>query len=322
LNVEIQEDVVSDESWNDHLLHFLGTVYQTKEYAKFTESARNWESRYLKFVNSNGQIVGQLMLNVYSKFENRKIGSILKKLTPYDKHVYRWLYGPVVFDPNSNHDICNALKKYLVSKKCTVSGSEHPLSNGNLSSLGEPFTYKSWGTFLIDLSQGKEILWSKLDKHSAKKNIERSQERGVDITEMKKSDLIGYHKMLHDTKLKAGGYQHLSRLEKLWEILHPIGLTGFMAYENEQPVGGIMVSSFNGYINEWGVARSERDTVAKLYSQDLLKWKIIEWGIENKYRYYDLSGVNPDPKDQKEIGIYKYKKKWGGELIKYGMVTL
>ena len=83
-----------------------------------------------------------------------------------------------------------------------------------------------------------------------------------------------------------------------------------------------MVSFFNNYINEWGVARTPQDSDNRLYSQELLKWKIMEWGIENKFRYYDLTGVNPEPKDEKEAGIFKFKQKWGGELMLYNLVTL
>jgi len=78
-----------------------------------------------------------------------------------------------------------------------------------------------------------------------------------------------------------------------------------------------MFSHFNKYIIEGGVTRSEKDTKMKLYSQDLIKWKIIEWGINNKMRYYDLAGFNPNPESKKEYGIFRYKKKWGGKRYDY-----
>lgn len=319
ITIEFSEN--PDKKWNDRLLKSeLGNIYQTHQYGKFTEQARNWETNFLKFINSNGDIVGQVMLTKNSQFQDKKIGSFLRIMPKYNKKIYRWRYGPIIFDQNLNSEICDIFKKFLLSKKCIIRGSEHPLGSGNLLSTNDSFNYEQLGTFLIDLSIEKKILWSKLNKHSARKNVARSLERNVQIKEMKKSNLKEYHKMLHETKLKAGGFQHMSRLEKMWEQLHPLGLTGFMAYENEQPIGGIMISSFNKYMNELGVARSERDFDAKLYSQDLLKWKIIEWGIENDLRYYDLTGVNPQPKDEKEMGIYRYKKKWGGNLIKYGQL--
>ena len=58
---------------------------------------------------------------------------------------------------------------------------------------------------------------------------------------------------------------------------------GFLSYENETLIGGILVSSFNNYINEWG--------------------------IKNKHFFYDLSGVNPNSTSSKDSGIFRYKEK-------------
>ena len=34
-------------------------------------------------------------------------------------------------------------------------------------------------------------------------------------------------------------------------------------------------------------------------------------------KYYDLTGFNPNPISQKEEGIVRYKKKWGGTPYYY-----
>ena len=49
--------------------------------------------------------------------------------------------------------------------------------------------------------------------------------------------------------------------------------------------------------------------------------QIIEWGIENNQRFYDLTGINPNPKTDKELGIFRYKKKWGGNLVNYNLIS-
>ncbi len=85
-------------------------------------------------------------------------------------------------------------------------------------------------------------------------------------------------------------------------------------------IGGLMILYFNKYVNEWGIARTLKDTKEKTYAQDLLKWNVIKWGIENNFNFFDLTGANPNASDDKEKGIFKYKKKWGGELIKYDMI--
>ena len=68
------------------------------------------------------------------------------------------------------------------------------------------------------------------------------------------------------------------------------------------------------------MARSSEDYVKKLYSQDLIKWKIIEWGVQRKMNYYDLAGANPNPTSEKEKGILRYKRKWGGKRYDYNII--
>jgi len=81
-----------------------------------------------------------------------------------------------------------------------------------------------------------------------------------------------------------------------------------------------MFSTFNKLIIEGGVVRSVEDFKNKLYSQDLIKWKIIEWGVENNMKFYDLAGFNPHPQSKKEEGINRYKEKWGGEKRNYWLI--
>lgn len=323
MKIEIEENSHADESWNKRLLNSIGTVYQTKEYAAFTNSAFGWNTKFLKFIEPKGEILGQLMISTYPRFGKKDLKrKVLGKLPGTKKMVYWWLCGPVVFKPEYKNDICKALKQFLVSKNVRVSGSEHPFLRNQLSCLQSPFKIKPWGTFLIDLSLDLDTLWKKMDKHSARKNIERARERGVVVKKMKRSDLKEHHKMLRETKRKVGEEVELSTVEKLWDNLEPIGVTGFLARKNEEPISSLVISNFNGYLNEWGVARTEIDNEEKLYSQDLIKWEIIRWGIENKFEYYDLSGVNLHPENKKEQGIFRYKKKFGGELYSYNLVNL
>lgn len=306
-----------DKRWNERLLESkYGTIYQTKEYSTYVKDAYNWETNFLLFINSQGDIVGQLLLTSQPKFTGNGLhNKLLDILTK--RRIYRWSYGPVIFFPTYNDEIIKSLSKYLISLDSKVIGYEHPLSSGLLSKIEKPFIINKWSTFIIDLKKNKETLWNNLDKHSARKNIERSQKRGVVIKQMDSTILESYYKMLLETKKKVGGEVSFNDVESLWKNLNPIGLSGSIALYNEEPIGGILISSFNSYINEWGVARTDFDREQKLYSQDYLKWKIIEWGINNNQNYFDLSGVNPDIANAKEEGIFRYKEKWGGNFIEY-----
>ena len=321
--ISIQISEKPDSSWNKRFTNSqLGTIFQTIEYANFVEK-KHWKPIFLSFINQTGDIVGQLLLYETPRFRNDGTAkNLLKKLPGSKKIILRWMYGPVVFNDEFRNDILTELREYLLSKKSKVIGSEHPLSNLELASLGSPFKLQKWSTFLIDLSEDTSSLWAKLDKHSARKNVERSKKRGVIVKEMNDKDLKNYHTLLKQTKSKVDWDIEYESVSSIWKSLKPVGFSGFMATLNDIPIGGLLVSSFNNYINEWGVARSELDTSSKLYSQDLLKWKIIEWGISHNFKYYDLTGVNPNSTTEKEAGIFRYKKKWGGKLVEYDTCIL
>ena len=158
-----------------------------------------------------------------------------------------------------------------------------------------------------------------MDKKSCRKNITRSEKHGVQTREMTESDLPIFQQLRLDpinNKPDLG----LDELQLRWKMLHKFGLTGFLAFYKEKPVGGIMVSNFNNYLNELSIVRSTLDQKEKLYSQDLLKWTIIKWAKSKNLKYFDLSGINPNPLTDKEKGIFRYKQKWGGELIKYNTI--
>ena len=320
ISIEIKND--PDSKWNERLLQSeLGTVYQTKDFAA-AQTIIGGKPNYVSFSNQNGKIVGQLLIISYSKFQNKgSFGKILEKISSTKGQTYIWVYGPVIFDLECTSEIVESLHKFLISKKWKINGSNHPLSNQILSKIGKPFKIKEKATFLIDLSKSKEKIWDKMDKHSVRKNIKRSEAREVTIKKMEKSDFSTYLKIFEETG-KTTPFPSNEIAEKWWEKMEQAGHNGFLAYENETPVGGMAITTFNGYVNEFGIVRSKRDYSAKLYSQDLLKWKVIDWSISKKFRYYDLTGVSPNSTNKKELGIYRYKKKWGGELMKYSLISL
>lgn len=305
-----------DANWNERLLDSpYGTIYQTKELADIMKwLGRN--SIFIKFISEKGKIVGQLLGFSYSRFHKKnKIVSNLGKIFIKKEQIFQWSYGPLIFDSVYTKEICTKIQEFLITKKFLAQGYEHPLLSGSLDNMGKPFKKTTWGTFLIDLSQDKNDIWKKMDKHSAIKNIERSQRKGVVVKELTRSNLDLYRQIREETNPVP-----LHVLEKRWDLLHEIGWNYFLAFKDNLPIGGLTISSFNGYVNEWGIARTKKDTKEKYYAQDLLKWKIIEWGINKKFKFYDLSGINPSPNNDKEKGIFRYKQKWGGKLIKFNLI--
>lgn len=325
ISIEVTEE--PDSNWNKRLLNSdLGTIYQTKEYGDYIKSRLKSEPIYLKFLSNNGDIVGQLL--IFQSFKGRgKIAKIFGRGFLYSitassrllpKFSY-WSYGPVIFDDKLQSEISECLGNLLLSWKNKFRGSTHPL-NADFNFVERfHFQKEDNGTFIIDLKQNLQDLLDNADKKSVKKNIKRSQERVVIVTEIQcKKDLLTYHELLNQHRMenKLIPYSAGDIIDE-YRLLEPLGQKGFLAWYNEIPIGGIFLSSFNKYINEWGIARSRVDTEKKLYSLDLLRWKIIEYGKKIDAHYYDLSGIKLNDRSGKEQGLFQNKKKWGGKIVTY-----
>lgn len=319
ITLEINEN--PDKYWNDRLLNSIGgNIYQTKEFAVHLQR-QGQKPLFIKFINEKGKIISQLLINNHPRFRNKGAkGKLLNKLPGISKDVFSWTYGPVFFDEIYQNDVYSELGKFLISKKCTVLGKTNPIFSGDTRTLKKNFQLVEWATFLIDLRIGKESIIANIDKHSGKKNIERSIKRGVTVEEINKKNISEYvflkNSMNNDNQNKI----KIQDMIDSWELLKQIGYGGMIARLGKKITGGLFFSSFNGLIIEGGVARSKEDYELKLYSQDLIKWKIIEWGIENNMKYFDLAGYNPHKKTAKEEGIKRYKAKWGGVSKPYWFI--
>lgn len=317
--ISIEEDVKPDQKWNDRLIKSgLGTIYQTKEMGLYFHIS-NLNPKYLKFIDNTGEIVGQLLVEEFSRFKNKgKKGYILKNIPRLKKKLCKWVYGPIVFENKYASEIYTELGNFLQNKNCIVRGSQHPLSTEGIFSFKNKFNLIKWNTSLIDLTYDEQELYNKIDKHSGRKNIERAIKRDVIIEEANEKNILEFSDLYYMNKQSRHATKNeLDDMKNWWSCLKPAGYSGFLTKKDDSLIGGIMFSSFNNYIIEGGVARSEKDTKMKLYSQDLIKWNIIQWGIKNNMKYYDLAGYNPNPQSEKEKGIMRYKKKWGGKNFEY-----
>jgi hypothetical protein len=320
--ITVESNFEPDQNWNARLLESgLGTIFQTKERGIF-ESAKH-KIIYLIFRDENYTIVAQNIIKVSERFtdKNRK-DKLFNKIPTSRKKLYSWVYGPVIFKKERSKEIFHAFKQFLISEKCAISGWTNILFPGDPQSLSSNYEILSWGTLLIDLSQSKEIVYQNISKHSGRKNIERSIKRGVIVEEINEKSLLEYSNLINE--MKNNDMNDKSQFENLlrrWKTYKPMGYSGFLARKDEHVIGGLLFSYVNGHILEAGVARSKIDKLNHYYSQDLIKWKIIEWGIEHGQKFYDLAGFNPNPISEKEQGILRYKEKWGGIPYYFHRIT-
>jgi len=317
-----------DSDWNKRLENSpLGTIYQTKEYASYIQSRLKAKPLFITFNSKNGDIIAHLLAfqtfrgkgRIAKSFGRGFLYSSISKIQSILPKDLFWTYGPVVIDNNYKTEIYESIAYFLNSWKGRLRGTLHPLEPFFQLSYPCNFKQEKTGTFIIDLTQDIEAIFKKTDNHSVQKNIKRSSERGVTVTRIEsEDDLLAYYNLLKSFRIEQNHTQYTKQdIFEGFKMLKNVGCDGFLAWYKGEPIGGISLTSFNGYINESGIARSQKDKENNLYSQDLLRWNIIEWGVKNNFRYYDLSGVKPENQTPKEAGIFRNKKKWGGPLYEH-----
>lgn len=314
ISLDITEE--ADAEWNSRLIKSdLATIYQTKEWGNLLRNESR-KPNFIRFIEENGEVVGQLLMFISQTSTDNSFLNKLISISTIKKPIYTWSYGPIIFKNNYSKNIMNSLINFLNTKRCKVKGIGHPLLSIEDLFLHSKLELEKWITFMINLDSPLNELYKKIQKHSGRKNIERSINRGVKIEEITFDTLKDYVNLMN---LKRSEKEKLSLeyMQKIWNALKPLGYSGFLARKDGVHVGGMMFSFINGHIIEAGIVRSKDDFKENLYSQDLIKWKIIEWGVKNKMKYYNLAGANPNPTSKKEEGILRYKQKWGGEKYDY-----
>lgn len=312
--------------WNARLAgNPMGTIYQTTYYAEFTRIVHNRVPVYVDAVSNDAQ--AQLLLLVSpplkSIFRWKKIPNALREVITTFKPRMSWNYGPVVSGSDDLYStILNAALDVKRSKigAIIIDATAHPLDDRKQCFSAIGFSAKTVGTFIVNLKQDIKELWANLDKKSVRKNVERAIERGVQVEVTDSHDsLLEYYTALAEARKRSGLLvPPFESVSELWRCLGKNHyLKCFLARWNGKVVAALLISTFNGYMNEWGAATSPITIENKLYAAELVKWEVIKWGNENNMRFYDLTGVELNAVDEKSKGIFRFKEKWGGDLTEY-----
>ena len=314
-----------------------GTLFQTTHWAAFL-------NRYLKIPtffavarSDSGEIVGSLL------FWNEPAGyrqflferPVVSLLTPVLQHVLptmQWLYGPLAQsgDQRQRVEISRALLNKVdefarASGGVGIAGSPAPIHDfcapdSDDLFAAEGFDARQWATFLVPLDGD---LWERFDR-SVRKAVRRTERAGIVVERVSTLEELReyYEQALPSWRSRGARIFSFENYVVMWEVLRPVGAVEFfVARRGGEQLGGLGVWGFNGILTEFGVVRSQRSIEEKLYVGDQIKWEIMKWGLEQEYRLYDLAGISPTPSGEKEEGIERYKKKWGGRRVSYSMFS-
>ena len=168
-------------------------------------------------------------------------------------------------------------------------------------------------TIVIDLNQSEEEILQGMHQ-KGRYNIKLARKKCVEIRKSTNTD--EFYKILQETGSRDGF--HLNPPEfyqtMLGELKDKVAL--YMAYYNDQPIAGIIVTFIgNTATYFYGASSNEHRNLMAPY---LLQWHAIQEAKKREYQYYDFLGI-ADPKNPKDPlkGVTEFKRKFGGQHIEW-----
>jgi len=263
-------------------------------------------------------IVGGLMSHIW--FGNNNFFPLYRPFS-----TYRSQYGPIVSNSNPKTRLL-LLQKILEFVHEEVEAQrlmQHTLSTHYTwgDSVFRDLGYKTVPnglrcTFIVNLQQSKESLWRSLDKDK-RKGINKAEKEGVVIKEGINRETPRLFYNIHVKTANRLGIlpDPYSFIEGIWKILVPNGYAKFLfAYFEDKLVAGSLFLIFNNKIYTYMSASLKE--YHRVYPNNLLRWRMFEYGLENGIISCDLMGApGPEQKNHSEYGLYIFKRGWGGKMV-------
>ncbi len=331
------ERTVDTEEWNRLIVSCPGgSLFQSTYWARFMEEYLGVPGYFMSAFDGTGQTVGCLLFfneppGYRRLFFERPLSDISLPFLRWALPTLTWLHGPLVksSDPRDRRTVCERMLAEVNEFGSNlgavgVAPSPAPIHGVSGNEFKEVYTdlgflQKQWATFLVDLTAEEEVLWGRLDR-SARKAIRKTEREGVQVERIGTLEELEQYYVQAVPYWRSRGARVFSfrNYSAMWQALRPgEALEVFVARRGLEMLGGLGVWVYNGVVREFGVVRAREFASENLHPGDLIKWEIMRWGHRMGYRTYDLAGVSPDPSTPKEEGIYRFKKKWGGEQVSY-----
>ena len=229
----------------------------------------------------------------------------------------RYIFRYVQFQSNTiklcNHEdkekeFLNLLVKKLIEEK-KFDFISQPKTNAVFTTFPDGAIISPFGTYIIDLSLDEEILWKSI--HSKHKNvIKRAIKNNVIVLFGKDLFNDAYETIFKTLKRNSLSMIKKEKLLKLYETNSKNFLIG-CSYLNNKPQSAVIIlfDKIKGYYF-WG-GTNENLTLG---ANNLLHWEVIKKLKSLGVKYYDFVGARIEARDERLIGIQRFKKRFGATL--------
>lgn len=305
-----------EEKWHRFVKeHPDGNIFHSPEMFQVFARTKGHRPTMWAATNSDGQIQA-LLLPVQITLKD----GLLHRLTTRAVAYGSVLYNP---DPAGKEALAVLLRTYAQEANQEALFTE--LRNlSDLSSV-QPvlddcgFIYEDHLNYLVDLNRPPEAVLQSIGKRTRKKIRRALRQDQVVIEEADRREQVETcYELLHRTYATVQvPLADRTLFEAAFDVLYPRGMIKFLlARVGDAYVAGSVELIYKDTIYGW-YGGMDRD-YSNYIPNELLLWRIFEWGAENDYKAYDFGGAG---KPDEEYGVRDFKAKFGGELVCYGRNT-
>ncbi len=169
-------------------------------------------------------------------------------------------------------------------------------------------------TYLIDLHQSKEIIWSNMEGY-CRTHIRKAEKKGYSIRKATSlDDLDIYYELhcqtYHRTNVKPHPYTYF---EAIWNnFVSNNRAVVFFAELDGKVLAADNEAVYKKGVSGWTAAGEGKATCGV---NNLLHWTAIQWAINNGMEVYESGEGFPGESGGKRKGLTDFKKSFGGELF-------
>lgn len=170
--------------------------------------------------------------------------------------------------------------------------------------------------WILDTNPTEEALLAAF-KPKTRYNINLAAKKGVVVKEVGKDGLVDFFRLMMETAGRNSFRLHPQDYYlQMWESLEPNHIRLLLAYYEDQPVAGVLLTVFGKTVTYLHGGSSQRNK--EVMAPYLLHWEAIKLAKQLNCSTYDFGGIAPDESQNHPwAGITRFKKSFGGLEVTY-----
>lgn len=321
------------ERWNEWITVANGGPYQSQQFAAYWSAILGYVPTYCLARaegTDDGVPLGVLLGFLYCPLERRLFGHRARRLARWSLRPLRsfgCIDGPVVLAGEARDLVATALLVTACRRRALAGGVSaarvghwqhgwEPQSvcrSGALSGLSARVGH----TLVVRFSHGDGSPWERIPREG-RKAYRRAERQGLSVRILDGADVEEARLFWGccDAAKKGVTYgDSLPVLSSRYLAQGSFAVRYFIAELQGEWVGGLGLHCFGEVACEVAAWAHPRCAAEGLGAGDLIKGAVIDWCAAHGVTTYDLMGFTAAPRNPKEEGIARFKRKWSDEVV-------